>query len=111
MAKKKENITQLIIDLVKMIPQGRVTNYGAIAKCLGTGKSARLVGWTLSHRSDKDLVPAHRVVNRNGLLSGRHHFSPPEKMQQLLEKEGVKVKNNQVQDFEEIFWDPFEILK
>jgi len=111
MEKDKGDITRLIIDLVKMIPPGRVTNYGAIAKCLGTSRSARLVGWTLSHHADKEAVPAHRVVNRNGLLTGRHHFSPPERMQQLLEQEGVQVKDNRVVHFQELFWDPFDILE
>lgn len=110
--KKEDNpISQSIIDLVKMIPPGRVTSYGAIAKCLGAKKSARVVGWTLSQNADKAHVPAHRVVNRNGLLSGRHHFSPPERMQQLLEEEGIKVKDNQVEHFSEVFWDPFDIIE
>lgn len=108
---KADNITQSIIDLVKMIPKGRVTNYGAIARCLGASRSARLVGWTLSNYAGKGKVPAHRVVNRNGLLTGRHHFSPPEKMQQLLEQEGIQVKDNQVVNFKEVFWDPFEMLE
>jgi methylated-DNA-protein-cysteine methyltransferase-like protein len=111
MKKEDDSISRLIIDLVKMIPPGRVTSYGAIANCLGTKRSARLVGWTLSHYADKESVPAHRVVNRNGLLSGRHHFSPPEKMQELLEQEGVQVKDNQVVNFQEVFWDPFDILQ
>lgn len=106
-----KNITQSIIDLVKMIPRGRVTNYGAIARCLGSSRSARLVGWTLSHHVEKSEVPAHRVVNRNGLLTGRHHFTPPERMQQLLEKEGIQIKDNQVVNFKEVFWDPFEMLE
>lgn len=107
---ENDSITQAIIDLVKMIPAGRVTSYGAIAKCLGASRSARLVGWTLSKCAEKDQVPAHRVVNRNGLLTGRHHFVPPEKMQQLLEQEGVRVVDNQVVDFDRLFWDPVEIL-
>lgn len=110
MKKENENISQAILDLVKMIPSGRVTSYGAIAKCLGTQNSARLVGWTLSHCTDRDQVPAHRVVNRNGLLTGRHHFVPPERMQALLEREGVKVVDHQVMDFQQLFWDPIAIL-
>ena len=93
--------------VVRLIPRGRVTSYGAIAQYLGSGRSARLVGYAMndSHRQ-RPKVPAHRVVNRNGLLTGRHHFNPPELMQQLLEKEGVKVKNNVVLNFEAVFWHP-----
>jgi methylated-DNA-protein-cysteine methyltransferase-like protein len=93
------------------VPKGRVTSYGAIAAALGTKLSARMVGWAMngSHRI-KPKVPAHRVVNRQGLLTGRIHFDDPDQMQQLLEKEGVIVKENQIQDFEKIFWDPVKEL-
>ncbi|HVM87470.1 MAG TPA: MGMT family protein [Puia sp.] len=106
---KDENFFDLVFQVARQIPKGRVTSYGAIAACLGTKLSARMVGWAMngSHLA-KPKVPAHRVVNRNGLLTGRHHFSPPEKMQQLLEKEGVKIKNHQVVDFKKIFWNPIE---
>ena len=89
------------------MPRGRVTSYGAIAKYLGTGMSSRMVGWAMnaSHSADEP-VPAHRVVNRNGLLTGKHHFPTPDLMEQMLKKEGVKVKEDQVVDFKKKFWDP-----
>lgn len=91
------------------IPFGRVTSYGAIAAYLGARSSSRMVGWALNgvHRYHEE-VPAHRVVNRNGMLSGKAHFSPPEKMQELLESEGIHVENDTVVNFEELFWDPSE---
>ena len=94
-----------VYAIAKLIPKGRVTSYGAIAKYLGTGGSARMVGWAMNQAHGKD-VPAHRVVNSQGLLTGKHHFGPPDKMQKLLEKEGIEVKNDQVMDFEKIFWNP-----
>ena len=101
-----------VYQVVALIPSGRVTSYGAIAKCLGTPKSSRMVGYAMNAAHTLEPpVPAHRVVNRNGLLTGKHHFHPPELMQQLLEAEGIQVKNDQVQDFKNIFWDPFEELK
>lgn len=96
-----------VYDVARQIPRGRVTSYGAIAKCLGTKLSARMVGWAMNGAGNlKPKVPAHRVVNRNGMLTGKHHFNPPDLMQQLLEKEGIKVKKDTVVDFEKIFWDP-----
>ena len=94
-------------QVVRLIPKGRVTNYGSIAKYLGTGLSSRMVGWAMnaSHNA-KPKVPAHRVVNRNGLLTGKAHFNPPEKMVALLEKEGIEVKNDQVVNFKLLYWDP-----
>ena len=107
--KKEESFFELVYEVARQIPKGRVTSYGAIAACLGTKLSARMVGWAMNGAgSAKPKVPAHRVVNRNGLLSGRHHFSPPELMQQLLEKEGVKIKNDTVADFKKRFWNPAE---
>jgi methylated-DNA-protein-cysteine methyltransferase-like protein len=105
--KKDDNFFELVHEVARQIPRGRVTSYGAIGAALGTRSSARLVGWAMNacHLSTKP-VPAHRVVNSIGLLTGRHHFTPPEKMQQLLEKEGVIVKNNKVADFKNLFWDP-----
>ena len=109
--KKDENFFDLVFQVARQIPKGRVTSYGAIAVCLGTKLSARMVGWAMNGAGNsKPKVPAHRVVNRNGMLTGRHHFSPPEKMQQLLEKEGVKVENDKVVDFEKLFWDPAELM-
>jgi methylated-DNA-protein-cysteine methyltransferase-like protein len=96
-----------VYEIVRQIPFGRVTSYGAIANVLGAKRSARLVGYAMNNAHDKD-VPAHRVVNRNGLLTGKHHFQGTNLMQQLLENEGVTVKNNQVQDFETVFWEPFQ---
>ena len=96
-------------EVAKLVPYGRVTSYGAIARYLGAAKSARMVGWAMNASGDKD-VPAHRVVNRKGLLTGKHHFSGTNLMQQLLESEGVTVSDNQIQDFEKLFWDPMEEL-
>jgi methylated-DNA-protein-cysteine methyltransferase-like protein len=109
--KRDENFFQLVYDIVRQVPKGRVTSYGAIAAALGAKSSARMVGWAMngSHRM-KPKVPAQRVVNRQGLLSGRIHFDYPEQMQELLEKEGVKVKDNQVVDFDKKFWDPVKEL-
>src|SRR5688572_4857689 len=105
--KKDANFFELVYDIVRQIPKGRVTSYGAIAAALGAKSSARMVGWAMngSHRM-KPKVPAQRVVNRQGLLTGRVHFDYPEQMQELLEKEGVKVEDNEVVDFEKKFWDP-----
>lgn len=95
-------------DLARQIPYGRVSTYGAIAKHLGMARSARMVGWAMNASHNLDDVPAHRVVNRVGLLSGKHHFEGTNLMQQLLENEGIKIKNNQVVDFEKLFWNDFE---
>ena len=102
---------QNVYAVARLIPKGRVTSYGAIAKYLGTAKSARLVGYAMNgSATQKPPVPAHRVLNRDGLLTGRHHFSPPEAMQERLEAEGIKVKKHQVVNFEDIFWDPAQNL-
>lgn len=95
-----------VYDVVRLIPKGRATSYGAIASYLGTKMSARMVGWAMNAVHSDHSVPAHRVVNRNGLLTGRHHFKTPKTMQRLLEKEGIKVKNDQIVDFKIVFWDP-----
>jgi methylated-DNA-protein-cysteine methyltransferase related protein len=96
-----------VYAVVRLIPRGRATSYGAIARYLGSGRSARLVGWAMnaSHASDPSL-PAHRVLNRNGLLTGKHHFGDPGQMQRLLEAEGIAVVDDQVQDWGKVFWDP-----
>ena len=100
-----------VYDVARLIPKGRVTSYGAIAKYLGAARSARLVGYAMNGcEKENPKVPAHRVVNRIGMLSGKHHFSPPSRMQELLEKEGVKVKDDQVVDFKKLFWDPMTEL-
>lgn len=99
-----------VYDLVKLIPPGRVTSYGAIARYLGAAKSARLVGYAMNSASKMDDVPAHRVVNRNGLLTGKHHFPGTYVMQQMLEEEGIEVKDDKVLAFNEVFWDPSQEL-
>jgi methylated-DNA-protein-cysteine methyltransferase-like protein len=99
-----------VYEVVKLIPYGRVTSYGAIAKYLGAAKSARIVGYAMNASHNLPDVPAHRVVNRNGLLTGKHHFRGSNLMQQLLENEGVKVVENQIQNFKEYFWDPAKEL-
>lgn len=109
--KKDPSFYELVFEVARQIPKGRVTSYGAIANCLGTKLSARMVGWAMNAaHTAKPKIPAHRVVNRVGLLSGRHHFNPPSKMEELLKKEGIKVKNNTVVDFKELFWDPAQEL-
>jgi methylated-DNA-protein-cysteine methyltransferase related protein len=109
--KKDESFFELVFEVARQIPRGRVTSYGAIASALGTKLSARMVGWAMNGAGRvKPKVPAHRVVNRNGMLSGKMHFAYPEQMQELLEKEGVKVVNDKVQDFEKKFWDPAKEL-
>ena len=105
MKEEKSNFFKNAQDVARLIPKGRVTSYGAIAKYLGSAKSARMVGWAMNASKDMD-VPAHRVVNRIGLLSGEKHFSTSTEMQLLLEKEGVNVEKQQVQNFKELFWDP-----
>jgi methylated-DNA-protein-cysteine methyltransferase-like protein len=96
-----------VYEIVKRIPEGRVTTYGAIAKALGSAQSSRMVGWAMNASHSLENVPAHRVVNRNGLLTGKMHFTPPERMQTLLETEGLTVINDQIVSFEKHFWDPF----
>ena len=100
-----------VYEVVRLIPFGRVTSYGAIAEYLGSKGSARMVGWAMnqSHSSIKN-IPAHRVVNRNGMLTGKHHFGGPLIMQQLLESEGIQVINDAIVDFEKVFWDPVKEL-
>lgn len=100
-------------DVARLIPKGRVTSYGAIAKYLGSPKSSRAVGYAMNASGgQKPKVPAHRVLNRNGMLSGKHHFGASDIMQKLLEKEGIEVKNDKVVDFERLFWNPmFELSK
>ena len=101
-----ENFFERVYEIARQIPYGRVTSYGAIAKALGTARSARMVGWAMNASHNLEDVPAHRVVNRKGLLTGKHHFEGTNLMQQLLESEGVKVVNNQIIDFEKHFWEP-----
>ena len=108
---RDENFFELVYEVARQIPKGRVTSYGAIAACLGTKLSARMVGWAMNGcRNVRPKVPAHRVVNRLGILSGKHHFDDPEQMEKLLKKEGIKVKNDTVVDFDRLFWNPVEEL-
>ena len=105
--KEANDFFDMVYEITKLIPYGRVTSYGAIARCIGTGRSARMVGWALNAccHSQSEFVPAHRVVNRNGLLTGKHHFGGST-MAQLLMNEGVTVENDCILNFKELFWDP-----
>ncbi len=102
---EEKNFFEKVYEVAKQIPYGRVTSYGAIAKYLGAARSARMVGWAMNNSLAKD-VPAHRVVNRMGVLTGKHHFDGSNIMQQLLENEGIPVKDNQIVDFQKYFWNP-----
>ncbi len=95
-----------VYEVVKQIPKGRVTNYGAIARYLGTALSARMVGWAMNAAHSDTTIPAHRVVNRNGMLSGKMHFETPNTMAKKLKKEGINIENDQVMDFKNLLWDP-----
>lgn len=101
---------KIIFEIVKLIPQGRVCSYGIIAKFAGAGLTARIVGRAMSASHDQKDVPAHRVVNSQGKLTGKMHFDTPSRMQELLEAEGIVIKNDKVQDFQSKFWSPDEIL-
>ena len=110
---KSENIDFFVrvYDVTKLIPPGRITSYGAIARFLGSGKSARMVGWALNaSHTNPEFIPAHRVVNRKGLLTGKHHFGNSTTMQQLLQNEGIIVENDRIINFIEKFWDPMTEL-
>ncbi len=104
------NFFEDVFEVVKLIPKGRVTSYGAIAKYLGTKMSARMVGWAMNAAHSEKNIAAHRVVNSKGLLTGKHHFKTPSAMQRALEKEGVKVTKDKVVDFEKRFWNPSQEL-
>tara|TARA_Y100000746_G_C15209607_1_gene328852 strand:- start:100 stop:432 length:333 start_codon:yes stop_codon:yes gene_type:complete len=108
---KKPYFFKKVYSVVIKIPYGRVSTYGAIANFLGTKKSARVVGWAMNASHDIKDIPSHRVVNRIGLLSGKNHFFGKNLMQQLLESEGIEIKNDKVVNFENIFWDPSFELK
>lgn len=110
--KPESDFFYMVFEVVRLIPKGRVTSYGAIAKYLGVKGSSRMVGWAMnSSHSHHSPVPAHRVVNREGLLTGKHHFANPNLMQELLEGEGIRVKGDKVVNFKNHFWDPSEELK
>jgi methylated-DNA-protein-cysteine methyltransferase related protein len=104
---KNKDVFERVYQIVRQIPKGKVTSYGAIAAGIGSPQAARMVGWAMNaSHSAKQYVPAHRVVNRNGMLTGKHHFPSINTMQELLEAEGVKVINDKVQDFNKVFWIP-----
>lgn len=105
------NFFEKVFEVVKKIPAGRVTTYGAIAKYLGAARSSRMVGWAMNASHGNMDVPAHRVVNRIGMLTGKSHFEATNLMQQLLESEGIQIKNDQVVDFNNKFWDPMQHLE
>ncbi len=100
-----------VYTVTRQIPFGKVTTYGAIAKYLGSPQSARMVGWALNASKNDDTVPAHRVVNKNGLLSGKQHFKGTNLMQQLLENENISIRDHQITNFKDHFWEPFQLLK
>ena len=106
MKEEETGFFERVYNVVRQIPYGRVTSYGAIARYLGTGGSARMVGWAMNNAHSMEDVPAHRVVNRNGVLTGKHHFPGTTLMQQLLENEGIVVIDDQIDGFKECFWDP-----
>ncbi len=109
--KRNSSFFNQVYEVAKLIPFGRVTSYGAIAKYLGTAQSARVVGWAMNDAHiSKEFIPAHRVVNRNGVLTGKHHFGNSNTMKQLLENEGIIVEDDQIVDFEKHFWDPSKEL-
>lgn len=104
--KEELNFFERVYEVAKKIPYGRITSYGEIAKYLGAARSARMVGWAMNASHNDDTVPAHRVVNSKGILTGKHHFDGTNLMQQLLESEGVIIENNKIMNFEELFWSP-----
>jgi methylated-DNA-protein-cysteine methyltransferase-like protein len=106
METKSDNFFERVYEVARRIPYGKVTSYGAIAKVLGSGRSARMVGWAMNAAHNLEDIPAHRVVNRKGLLTGKHHFDGTNLMQQLLESEGIVVVDNQIMDLESVFWEP-----
>lgn len=111
-AADQNNFFEAVYALVRLIPQGRVTNYGAIAAAIGSKGASRMVGWAMNHAHNiLPEVPAHRVVNRNGILTGQAHFGAPGRMQELLEQEGIEVKDNRVIRFADLFWDPQKEIK
>lgn len=107
---KSDNFFDKVYQVARLIPFGRVTTYGAIGTYLGAAKSARMVGWAMNKAHNLEDVPAHRVVNKKGLLTGKHHFDGTNLMQQLLENEGIVVIDNQIQNLEKVFWNPVDEL-
>ena len=111
LSEKSKDFFLQVYEVVKLVPEGRVTSYGAIAKYLGATRSSRMVGWAMNAAHNKPEVPAHRVVNRVGILTGKHHFSSPNEMERLLQSEGVEVKNDKIINFKTLFWNPIDELK
>jgi methylated-DNA-protein-cysteine methyltransferase-like protein len=112
MTKSNNDFFKMVYEVVKLIPEGRVTSYGAIAKYLSAPRSSRTVGWAMNNAHHlKEKIPAHRVVNRNGMLTGKMHFSTPYEMEQLLKNEGIIIKQDRILNFKKVFWDPSEELK
>lgn len=110
-SKETKDFFEQVYDIVRLIPKGRVTSYGAIAKALGAARSSRMVGWAMNAAHQYPDVPAHRVVNHAGLLTGKMHFGDPNRMQQLLESEGILVKNDKIVAFKSLNWDPMTELR
>ena len=106
MAQKNNEFFELVFEVVRLIPSGRVTSYGAVANYLGAKRSSRMVGWAMNQSHKLEGIPAHRVVNRQGLLTGKMHFSTSTEMEELLANEGVIVTKNQIENFNSVFWDP-----
>jgi methylated-DNA-protein-cysteine methyltransferase-like protein len=105
--KENDDFFARVYDIARLIPYGRVSTYGAIAGYIGSPQAARMVGWAMNQsHSQPDFIPAHRVVNRRGMLTGKHHFGGPRVMQELLESEGVRIEDNRVVNFDDLFWDP-----
>lgn len=107
---KEQDFFQAVYAIVREIPMGKVTSYGAIAKALGTPKSSRMVGWAMNAAHSDSSIPAHRVVNRNGLLTGKMHFETPTRMEELLRAEGHTIENDQLVHFKAVFWDPQSLI-
>jgi len=110
LSEENADFFERVYEVVKLIPEGRVTSYGAIANYLGAKRSSRMVGWAMNAAHQHPGIPAHRVVNRQGLLTGKMHFPDPEEMEKRLASEGIKVTNDQVQDFKTVYWNPIEEL-
>ena len=109
--KNEKSFFDQVYEIAMQIPYGRVTTYGAIAKYISAGSAARMVGWALNNsHHQSDFIPAHRVVNRNGVLTGKHHFGNTNTMKQLLENEGIQIEDDQIVDLDKHFWDPFKEL-
>lgn len=110
LSEQNADFFERVYEVVKLIPEGRVTSYGAIANYLGAKRSSRMVGWAMNAVHQRPGIPAHRVVNRQGLLTGKMHFSDPDEMERRLAAEGIKVENDRVKDFKTVYWNPVEEL-